>query len=86
MNSYQIDRMGAEYLYVRGGCEEPLSEERIEARRPKYLRYPVIKGTVSGSNPKVFVRTLILRALTLPLSTAQILEGSIGNESPETRG
>ena len=36
MNSYQIDRMGAEYFYMLGGCEEPLSEERIEARRLEY--------------------------------------------------
>lgn len=36
MNSYQIDGMGAQYFYMLGGCEAPLSEERIEARRLEY--------------------------------------------------
>jgi hypothetical protein len=36
MNSYQIDGMGVQYFYMLGGCEAPLSEERIEARRLEY--------------------------------------------------
>jgi hypothetical protein len=36
MNSYQIDGMGAQYFYMLGGCEAPLSEEMIEARRLEY--------------------------------------------------
>jgi hypothetical protein len=36
MNSYQIGGMGAQYFYMLGGCEAPLSEERIEARRLEY--------------------------------------------------